>query len=143
MTRSTKRPLLYLALGSAWAIAMCAWVIFPRVLSAIETGTSCTAQTQATVIAFDDQGITSHTDILHYTVAGVTYVTRVPGAPADLGTTIPVHYNPQNPGQAYLGEEKHFSWTPYVVFVAVFILGTFLFLKFAYLDAINRTKRRA
>src|SRR5580658_5141877 len=90
------------ALGIVWIIVMPGRVLLSAAWKQAQIGNQATAITQGKVIAYTPANHATGT--VEYWVGGVRYEIK-PWAmkESDVGTSVPVHYNPQHPSTAYSG----------------------------------------
>jgi hypothetical protein len=114
------------ALGIVWIIVMPGRVLLSAAWKQAQIGNQATAITQGKVIAYTPANHATGT--VEYWVGGVRYEIK-PWAmkESDVGTSVPVHYNPQHPSTAYSGA----SYPPFTA--DIFIVGFLLMFPIAVL----------
>jgi hypothetical protein len=120
-----------LALGIAWIIFVPIRIMVPLAWEQAQRVHDATSVTQGKVIAFT---LANHaTGTIEYWVNGVRYEAGSSGMhSSDLGTSVPIHYAPQNPSKAYVGNSPpSFTHDLFGIgFIVMIVLAVVLYAAF-------------
>jgi hypothetical protein len=98
-----KSRLWIVAIGIAWIVFVPIRLMVPLAWEQTQKANDSTSLTQGNVTAFDPSNHCTGT--VEYWVNGVRYETESSGMrSSDLKSSVPVHYDPQNPSVAYVGD---------------------------------------